>query len=73
MFKRGEPLSFSNSCQDLKWLGNEVFWLMDYSDKPYAYVHISIGIYRHVCHSQMTIHEECVIKITSDRRLSFVP
>lgn len=71
--KKGEPLSFSNSCQDLKWLGNGLFWLTDYLDEPYAYVHIPIEMYGHVCHSQMTIYQDCAIKITSDRRLSFVP
>lgn len=67
-YMKGVKPCLSNNSQ----LGNGVFWFIDYSDKPYTYIHITTETYRRLCHSQMTVYQECAVKDTSDRRLSFV-
>lgn len=62
--KVGVALSFSINSQDLKRLGNVMFWFVDDSDQVYANTHIPTEMCGLACHSQMTIYQECAINIT---------
>lgn len=60
----GVALSFAINSQDLKRLGNGMFWFADDSDRLDAQTRIPVETCRLVCHSQVTVYQECAVKIT---------